>query len=148
MWFKFWTTFEVSESSLWSLASRSFFFLAQTSCSRSHYLSWARTWSVLMMLSLMALFFSLREAILCLVVRIYVLTCSICRSRVYLGEGLRLDFESVVLLAHHAEHKGVVLDLLLPNLREFLRLNVRNNPFTRGLFMRPPSSLTINSFSR
>jgi hypothetical protein len=57
------------------------------------------------------------------------------------GEGLRLDFESVVLLAHHAEHKGVVLDLLLPNLREFLRLSVRNNPFARGLFMQPPKLL-------
>lgn len=45
------------------------------------------------------------------------------------GESLGLDFESVVLLAHHAEHKGVVLDLLLPNLSEFLRLSIRNNPF-------------------
>jgi hypothetical protein len=44
---------------------------------------------VLMMLSPMALFFSLRETILCLVVRIYVLTCSICRSRVYLGGGFK-----------------------------------------------------------
>ena len=45
-------------------------------------------------------------------------------------EGFGLDFESVVLLAHHAEDKGVILDLLLPNFSKFLRLSVRNNPFT------------------
>jgi hypothetical protein len=44
-------------------------------------------------------------------------------------ESLGLDFEALVLLAHHAEDKCVILDLLLPNFGEFLRLSISHYPF-------------------